>query len=186
MFWAQSANGRVKRSERLYSRDYYAEPNLLFRGTENGVFELVQPRGGTRPELIATSRAAAFGDVNNDGGVDILVINRDGPPHLLINSINPRGHWLMLRLVDGKSDAIGATVTLRVGERTITREVRSAYSYLAANDPRVHVGLGRYREATAVRVRWVDGSVESFGRLSGDRIVTLRRGEGKRDGDTVP
>ena len=143
----------------LRADDPYAEPNLLFRGTAEGRFVEVEPRGGTTSLLVATSRAAAFGDIDNDGGIDILVVNRDGPAHLLLNVVEHRGHWLMFRVLDEHGrDAIGATVTLHVGERTMTRNVRTAYSYLAANDPRIHVGLGDHTGAENVTVRWVDGT----------------------------
>ena len=85
------ANGRVGRQSELYSADPYAEPNLLFRGVAGPRFEEVQPRGGTSPLLIATSRAAAFGDIDNDGAIDIVVVNRDARPYLLRNVATAAG-----------------------------------------------------------------------------------------------
>lgn len=166
------ANGRVTIVD-------MAEPNLLFRGTANGRFEEVTPRGGTAQTLIAVSRAAAFGDIDNDGAVDVLVVNRDGAPYLLHNRAGRGGHWIMFRVLDERgSDAIGATVTMVAGNRSVMRGVRTAYSYLAANDPRVHVGLGEVVGVTDVVVRWVGGVRESFGGLPADAVHTLRRGEG--------
>src|SRR5206468_11138037 len=75
------ANGRVGMQSERYSPDPYAEPSLLFRGLAGPRFEEVSPRGGTTPPLVATSRAAVFGDIDNDGGVDIVVVNRDGHPY---------------------------------------------------------------------------------------------------------
>jgi len=173
------ANGRVGRQSELFSNDPYAEPNLLFRGLAGPRFAEVTPRGGTRQELVATSRAAAFGDVDNDGGVDIVVVNRDARPYLLRNVVNGRGHWLMFRVVDEHGrDALGAELTMSVGSRSIRRDVRSAYSYLASNDPRVHVGLGPETRGREVTVRWPDGARESFADFTADKIVTLRRGSG--------
>jgi len=170
------ANGRVGRQSEVYSADPYAEPSLLFRGLAGPHFEAVEPRGGTRTQLVATSRAAAFGDIDNDGGVDIVVVNRDGRPYLLHNIVKPRGHWIMFRVLDEhRRDALGAEVAMTVGPRTIRRDVRAAYSYLASNDPRVHVGLGAETLVKNVTVRWPDGSRQSFGDLSVDRIVTLAR-----------
>ena len=175
------ANGRVGRQSELYSSDPYAEPSLLFRGFAGPRFEEVTPRGGTSPRLVATSRAAAFGDIDNDGGIDIVVVNRDGPPHLLHNVVKQRGHWMGLRVLDHHGrDALGASVTMTVGSRTIRRDVRAAYSYLASNDPRVHVGLGKETTAHNVDVRWPDGTRESFGDIPADRITVLRRGSGRR------
>ncbi|MCZ6596728.1 MAG: VCBS repeat-containing protein, partial [Planctomycetota bacterium] len=131
------ANGRVNLQPREWGKDPYAEPNLLFRGTAGGRFEEVQPRGGVGAELVHTSRAAAFGDVDGDGAIDVLVVNRDAPAYLLRNAVADRGHGIIFRVLDERgSDALGATLTLKAGERTITRDVRSAYSYLASNDPR--------------------------------------------------
>jgi hypothetical protein len=174
------ANGGVRRPlSTPRTPDPYAEVNLLFRGVSGGRFEEVRPRGGTVPPLIAASRAAAFGDLDNDGGVDVLVVNRDGPVHMLRNSIDRRGHWLLLRVLDEHGrDALGAVVTLKAGERFIRREVRSAFSYMAACDPRLHIGLGEGAIATDLTVRWVDGTVEPFGTMTADQVRTLRRGEG--------
>jgi len=175
------ANGRVGRQSELYASDPYAEPSLLFRGFAGPRFEEVTPRGGTSPRLVATSRAAAFGDIDNDGGIDIVVVNRDGRPYVLHNIVTPRGHWFMARVLDDHGrDALGATVTMTVGSRTIRRGVRAAYSYLASNDPRVHAGLGQETVARSVTVRWPDGVSESFGDLPADRIATLRRGAGRQ------
>ena len=175
------ANGRVGMQSERYSSDPYAEPSLLFRGFAGPRFQEVRPRGGTTRLLAATSRGAAFGDIDNDGGVDIVVVNRDGGPYLLHNVVKPRGHWIMLRVLDEHGrDALGAQVTLKVGPRTIRRDVRAAYSYLASNDPRVHVGLGQETAARDVTVRWPDGARESFGELHADGIGILRRGAGKR------
>jgi hypothetical protein len=173
------ANGLVSREDQQYSDDAYAQPNLLFRGSAGGLFEEVHPRGGTAQLLVAASRGAAFGDVDNDGGVDVLVVNRDAPAHLLRNVVPNRGHWIMLRVVEEHGrDAYGATVKLKLGARLITRDVRAAYSYLASNDPRIHIGLGALTKADHVQVRWIDGTIETFDNLSADQIHTLRPGQG--------
>jgi hypothetical protein len=175
------ANGRVGRQSELYSSDPYAEPNLLFRGLAGPRFEEVKPRGGTRSVLVGTSRAAAFGDIDNDGGIDIVVVNRDARAYVLHNVVGGRGHWIMFRVIDEHvRDALGAVVTMTAGSRAITRSVRSAYSYLASNDPRVHVGLGQETMARDVAVRWPDGSRERFGDVAVDRVVELRRGTGRK------
>jgi hypothetical protein len=177
------ANGRVGLQAETFGPDPYAEPNLLFRGLLDGRFEELSPRGGTSQPLVATSRAAAFGDLDNDGGIDILVANRDAAPHLLRNVAPARGHWLLMRVLDARGrDAIGATLSIAVGTRTLRRDVRTGYSYLAANDPRIHVGLGDLRSVDAVTVRWPDGIRERFGPFEADRIVELRRGQGARVG----
>jgi len=173
------AAGRILRGRSSHGDNPYAEPNLLFRGLPGPRFREIRPRGGTRELLVAASRAAAFGDFDNDGGVDILVANMDDPPYLLRNVVPDRGGWITFRVIDEHGrDAEGATLSVRAGGKTITRDVRTAYSYLACNDPRVHVGLGSVARVDEVTVLWVDGATERFGPFDAGRIVTLRRGEG--------
>lgn len=172
------ANGRVGLQSERFSQDPYAEPSLLMRGVVGGKFEVVQPSGGTAKPLVATSRGAAFGDVDGDGGVDVLVVNRDTQAHMLRNVVPGRGHWLLVRVVDHNRDALGAELTIAAGTRRLRDDVRAAYSYLASNDPRVHVGLGTATRVDEIRVRWPGGASESFGPFEVDRVVTLRRGAG--------
>jgi hypothetical protein len=161
----------------------YAEPSLLFRGASGGKFTEVRPRGGTAVPLIASGRAAAFGDIDNDGGVDVVVVNRDHAPFVLHNIVPKRGHWLSLRVLEPSGrDSIGAQVTATIGDRRVTRSVRAAYSYLASNDPRVHLGLGTVTKASNVSVRWPNGTTEMFGDRDADRVETLQRGKGKPGG----
>jgi hypothetical protein len=181
------ANGRVGRQSEVFSDDPYAEPNLLFRGRSGPHFEEITPRGGTRTLLVGTSRAAAFGDLDNDGGIDILVMNRDARPYLLHNVVRTRGHWLLFRVVDEHGrDALGAELTLAIGSRSIRRDVRAAYSYLASNDPRVHVGLGKETGVRDVTVAWPDGVRERFGEFAADQIVVLRRGTAPKERGANP
>jgi hypothetical protein len=170
------ANGRVGQQAQRYGDDPYAEPSLLYKGSSGGRFEEVKPRGGTASLLTASSRAAAFGDLDNDGGVDIVVVNRDHAPYVLRNVAPSRGNWVAFRVLEPNGrDSLGAEVTLSAGTRTIMRTVRAAFSYQASNDPRVHVGLGAETKAVNVQVRWPNGTVEKFGDFPAGRIVTLRR-----------
>lgn len=169
------ANGRVGLQSERHGEDPYAERNILLRGLPGARFEEVGSTGGTATPLVATSRAAAFGDVDNDGGVDVLVVNRDQTPHLLRNTVPGRGHWIAFRVVDGHGrDAIGAELTIDVAGRRVRRDVRAAFSYLASNDPRVHIGLGAETRVPAVEVRWPDGQRARVGPFDADRIVTIR------------
>lgn len=176
---AYVANGRVTRAPTPVAADPYAEPNQVLRGLEGGRFEEVLPVGGTAAPVVASSRGAAFGDVDGDGDVDVLVTNRDGPAHLFVCVAPRRGGWASIQVVDRTgADALGATVTARLGARTLTRDVRAAYSYCSSNDPRIHVGLGGAAALEGVRVRWTGGSLEAFGDLAGGRAHVLRRGGG--------
>ena len=174
------ANGRIDNSNKvLFSSDIFAEPNLLLRGRPGLRFRKVEPMGGTRELLVGTSRAAAFGDVDDDGGVDVLVVNRDGPAYLLRNAVSGKGAWIAFDVLDARSSpSLGARLTFKVGEKKMIREVRTAYSYLAASDPRVHVGLGGAGGVSEVEVRWPGGQRESFGDFDAGQRVVLRRGHG--------
>jgi hypothetical protein len=173
------ANGRVQESPEPPTKDPYAEENVLLRGTSPGTFEEATPAGGTAKPLVATSRAAAFGDLDQDGGIDLVVVNRDGPAHILRNVVQDRGKWIAFRVLEKSGrDALGAVVSLTFEGRRARRDVSSAYSYACANDPRVHFGLGAAERVSDVRVKWVDGTEESFGGFDAGRIATLRRGSG--------
>jgi len=177
------ANGRVTRRPEESGLRPFDEPNLLFRGTATGKFEEVLPRGGTRALLSATSRAAAFGDLDGDGAIDVVVVNRDAPAYLLLDRVPGRGHWIAFRVRERSGrDALGAILATEAGGHVIRRTVRSAYSYCAASDARVHLGLGAATEVAGdVRVTWADRSQELFrGPFAADRVHELRRGSGAR------
>jgi hypothetical protein len=153
----------------------------LFRNRANGTFEDVTDRAGPVFHLAEVSRGAAFGDVDNDGDIDIVVGNASGPLRLLINRIGQRHHWVGLRLVgeDGRRDMVGARVALTRGDGAIVRRrARSDGSYASANDPRVLVGLGESRQPVTVRVDWPDGRHEAWSGVAIDRYTTLRQGTG--------
>lgn len=174
------ANGRVTYSPEPEANDVFAEPNALFRGLRNGRFEAVNPQGGVARSLVHTSRAVALGDINGDGGLDLLVVNRDAPPYLLINQVVPRGRWARFRVLtsDGR-DAHGATVSGMVGDVRKSRDVQTAGSYLAAHEPTVHFGLGSNTRIRDVSVRWPTGQWEAFGDFPWGSTVELRRGTGR-------
>ena len=170
------ANGRVTRpagSSTAAEGDPFAEPNLLFAGDASGRF---QPRPVLEPNLSATSRAAAGGDLDGDGRLDLVVANRDGPAHVLRN-VRP-GHWLLLDLVNSPGrTAVGTRVGVRVGDRTLYRFVSPASSYQSSHDPRLHFGLGSAADLgeVVVEVQWPDGTLEDFGPLAVDRVHVIRR-----------
>ena len=107
----------------------------------------------------------------------MVVVNRDGAAHLLLNLVSDRGHWLRVRVLeDSGRDALGATVTLMTGERTLTRVVRAAYSYCSSSEPVAHFGLGDRDEVESVQVTWPDGESRTFGQQQADRTIVLSRG----------
>ncbi len=176
------ANGRVTWSPEPEARDVYAEPNVLMRGVGER-FDVVAPPGGVQTPLIHTSRGLAIGDVDDDGGLDLLVVNRDGPAYLLMNRVAPRANWTQVMALTRQGRAAhGAVVSGLVDGQRRFRRVRTAGSYLAANDPRVHFGLGKADGLTDVQVRWPSGRLESFGDVPAGKTSILREGEGTQYG----
>lgn len=176
------ANGRVRLGAiDLDPQDPYAEPNSLLRGIGAGAFAIVSPQGGTTNRLLATSRAAAFGDLDNDGSIDIVVVNKDGPVHLLKNVIGPANHSIQFRVRTAAGmDAVNAVVQLQIGGRHHWRQVAPNEGYCASHDPRVHFGLGKGTQIEAVRVRWLSGKVEEFGPFQAGKTIELRENQGRR------
>lgn len=174
------ADGRVTRGEpRQDSSDPYGEPDLLLRGLVGMRFEEVsQPFGDELPSRGA-SRAAAFGDVDNDGDVDVVVVDSGGPVRLLRNVAGAGGQWIMFRVLDRRGlDAVGAVVEIESGGRIQYRVVQTAYSYCASNDPRVHFGLGADKRVDRVHVTWPGGRDENFGGFEAGSVIVLREGSG--------
>ena len=161
----------------------YGQSNQLFRNLGHARFEEMTSRTGTAFRLAEASRGAAFGDVDNDGDVDVLVSNTNGPVRLFINNVGNHNHWVGLRLVGtsavGGRDILGALVEISPrDEPTLWRRARADGSYASANDPRVLVGLGTSPDPPRVRVRWPDGGRDEWSQVPLDRWTTLRQGEG--------
>lgn len=175
------ANGRVSLFEPIPDRSKpYAEHNLLFRGRLDGRFEEVFPRGGTSELLTESSRGAAFGDLDNDGDIDIVIGNNAARVHLLRNVHQSAGHWAMFRVLNrGGSYALGASVRIDAGGVRRWRRVQRAYSFCSSNDPRVHVGLGPTDRIDEVVVHWPGRGEESFGPFGAGLIYELREGTGR-------
>ncbi|HTU88716.1 MAG TPA: ASPIC/UnbV domain-containing protein, partial [Gemmataceae bacterium] len=124
----------------------------------------------------------AVGDIDNDGGLDLLATTVAGPARLYRNVMPSRGHWLIVRAIDSprKRDAYGAEITVLAGERRLRSWINPGFSYLSSNDPRSHFGLGTVQTVDAIEVLWPDGVRERFAGRPVDRVVVLRKGEGKK------
>ena len=159
----------------------YAQRPLLFHNLKNGKFEMVPAVEGTGLAELMVGRGAAFGDIFNDGKIDVIVNNMDGVPVLLRN-VNPdHHHWVELKLIGGPRsprDAVGATVYLNADGIRQREDVLSGGSYLSSNDLRVHFGLGDATDAGSVEIHWPSGAKETLKLLAVDRIFTITEGKG--------
>ena len=158
--------------------------NQLFRNTGKGRFEETSSAGGPAFARAEIGRGAAFGDIDNDGDVDILVTNNGGPVRLLVNQSPKERRSLQVTLEAPPPNraALGAWVGVeRTGQPTLWRRVKTDGSYLAASDPRLHFGVGSSGDVSAILVHWPDGQRERFTGIKSVGAITLRRGQGRND-----
>ena len=178
-----TANGAVSRIEAQVQAGVafpLAQPNQLFKNTGLGRFEEVNLVACPAFELLEVSRGLAAGDLDNDGRVDMVLTNNNGPARVLMNKSDNAAHWLGLRLVlpGGKIDAIGARVALiRADKSALWRRVATDGSYLSSSDARIVLGLGYDPVYESVRVIWPDGSEESWSQLPIGRYHLLEQGQ---------
>ena len=154
-------------------------PRVVFRNVGNGRFEELIDEAGPGVAAAHCSRGCAFGDFDNDGDIDILIVNLNEPPSLLRNDMRGKHHWLKLRLIGTKSNrsAIGARVMLHYGSRKQVQEVMSQSSFYSSNDPRLHFGLGA--ETTAdIEIDWPSGLRDKFKGVTADQLVVIKEGIG--------
>ena len=177
------ANGKVSAPSPT-AGNIFDEPNVLLIGGPRR-FTDASMMGGTAESLVHTSRGLAVGDVDGDGGLDLLITNRDASAYLLMNRA-PRGNWIRFaaRLTPGSGniqrDAYSATIAMTVGSTRFHRNVQPDGSYLSYSDPRVHVGLADAAAVTDVTVRWPGTTdEETFGDFEANQTVVLIRGEGE-------
>jgi len=153
-------------------------PRAVFRNLGSGRFEELIEEAGPGVATPHTSRGCAFGDFDNDGDLDVLIVNMNEPPSLLRNDTGAGNHWLKLKLVGTKSNrsAIGARVVCHYGGKKQAQEVLSQSSFYSSNDPRLHFGLGPAKTAD-LEVRWPCGLVQRFAGVAADRILTITEGK---------
>ncbi len=166
--------------ERVFPRFPARSQPILFRNLGNGKFAELGQEAGPAMEAHHSSRGCAFGDFDNDGDIDMLVMNQNEPPSLIRNDAPPGNHWIKIQLEGTKSNrsAIGARVLVSCNGKVQAQEKMSQSSYCSSNDPRLHFGLGAATEA-AIDVHWPSGLVESFKAVPCDRVIFLREGKGK-------
>ncbi len=157
----------------------YRQRCLLYRNNGNGTFAEVTAQFGDPLMKKQTSRGAAFGDIDNDGDVDVLINNLDGGPMLIRNDVGDRSHWLLVRTEGTQSNraGIGARVKVVTTEGSQEQEVRSGSSYLSQNDLRLHFGLGKETQIKEMEVRWPSGVIDHLEDVHADQILTIREGD---------
>ncbi len=177
-------NGHVDDNLPLFDiLNAYAQPALLHHNVGRGRFELATRRAGPYFDADHVGRGAAFGDIDNDGDIDIVVNHKDGPPALLRNDTETRNGWIRLRLIGTRSnrDGIGAVVEVMAGGRAIVRHRKSGSSYASSHDPRLLIGLGTSPGAETVTVRWPSGQADHFTNLPAGSDLILREGASQQD-----
>ena len=157
----------------------FRTPRVIFRNLGGGKFEELLDMGGPGIAAPHASRGCAFGDFDNDGDVDVLVVNLNEPPSLLRNDVKGNGHWLKVKLIGLKSNcsAIGSRVTAHYGGLRQAQEVLSQSSFYSANDSRLHFGLGS-AETADLEIRWTNGLRELVRNVPANRLVVIKEGAG--------
>ena len=161
----------------------YKEPKVLYRNLGNGRFEDFSAKAGPAIRAENLGRGCAFGDFDNDGDVDVIVNNLDGPPSLLRNEDGNRHNWIMIKCVGTRSNrsAIGTRVKVTSSGHSQIDEVMSGSSYYSQNDFRLHFGLGRATKADSVELTWPSGLKESFQNLPANHLFVLQEAKGILD-----
>jgi hypothetical protein len=153
----------------------YSEEDVLLRNNTAGLFLDQSLQSGPYFEQKYVGRGATCGDYDNDGDLDLLVVNLNDSPRLLRNESSGARGWLTIeaKLPGGKSDAIGARVTVRSGNLTQIREIIPVTGYLSQHDPRAHFGLGPAGQVDVVEIRWPDGQVQQLKNVSANQMLTV-------------
>ena len=166
--------------EKVIPEYKYRTQRVVYRNLGNGSFEEVSGLCGSAVLAPHASRGCAFGDFDNDGSVDVLIMNASEPPSLLKNENHSGNHWLSVKLIGTRSNrtAIGARVTITAGGQKQIREVLSGSSYLSQSDLRQHFGLGPANQVDKIEIRWPNGQVEQAGPAEANQFLTIKEGLG--------
>jgi enediyne biosynthesis protein E4 len=154
-------------------------PRVVFRNNGDGTFTELGAEAGPGIAAVHNSRGAAFGDFDNDGDIDVFILNRNEAPSLLRNDAPPENHWIKVRLEGTKSNrsAIGARVLAHCNGKVQAQTVTSQCSYISVNDSRLHFGLGA-ATAADIEIYWPSGAKESYKALAAGQLHTIHEGTG--------
>ena len=173
------ANGHVQDKVQYIAGNQgisYEQPNQLFENMSGTVFVDVSEVSGPGLEPALVSRGSAYGDYDNDGDLDILVTNCNGPAQLLRNDLSASRNWLSLRLVGAvMKDAVGSRIAVSCNGATQVREVRSSGSYASANDIRQHFGLGDCSVVENLEIIWHDGTLQMMNGIAANQFLTIEQ-----------
>jgi enediyne biosynthesis protein E4 len=161
--------------------DYpYKGPRILYRNDGHGKFTLIADQCGPGLTAAHSSRGCAFGDFDNDGDMDVLIMNMNEPPSLLRTDVRSKNNWLKIKLAGTESNrtAIGSRVRVKAGDRLQAQQVESQSSYYSVNDLRLHYGLGKAAKADFIEVRWPNGKTEVVRDIPANQLVFLKEGSG--------
>jgi hypothetical protein len=173
--------GNVYPEVEKHFREYpHRSPRLIFRNLGNGKFEDVSAHSGSGIAARHSSRGCSFGDFDNDGDQDMLVMNMNEPPSLLRNEYSGTNNWLKVKLIGTKSNrtALGAKVTVLTGDRQQSQVVLSQSSYYSHDDLRLHFGLGNQTRADRIRITWPSGQTETINNIAAGQLMTVKEGSG--------
>ena len=160
----------------------YAQTSQIFQNDGNGQFNDISDANPGFSAKAIVGRGLAIGDINNDGGLDLLVTGTGGPAQLFRNIAPSRGNWLIIKATDpalGGRDAIGAEIVVRSSTNSWLRIVQPNYSYLCSSDPRAHFGLGSFASVDSVEITWPDAVREMFRAPQINRVLHLQKGQGE-------
>ncbi len=171
--------------EKFFKEYPHRSPRKIFRNLGNGKFSDISQSSGSGVNTPHSSRGCAFGDFDNDGDVDWLVMNMNEPPSLLRNDNSNKNNWLEVKLIGAKSNrtGLGARVKLEYKSednklRSLTDEVRSSGSYYSHNDLRIHFGMGKATKITSLEVKWLGGGTDKIAAASSNQIIKIKEGMG--------
>ena len=166
--------------EKFFKEYPHRSPRLVYQNLGNGRFRDVSGNLGAGVTTPKSSRGAAFGDFDNDGDTDVLVMNMNEPPLLLRNDLKSSNNWLTVKLTGTKSNrsAIGSRVIVKNGDRTQAQEVTSQSSYYSHNDFRLHFGLGANQQADQIEIHWASGAIETLKNVASNKFLTIKEGSG--------